>query len=810
VRADGAPIAVLEHGGGPAVRLAAGTVRLEGSYRWNDIPQRIRIPREIGILALVIDGKPVEAPVWDTQGFVWLKRDGSTEEADTNFLGVKFHAAVEDGIPLWWHTEIELTVAGKSREEDIGTVLPEGWKLAAVNSSIPVAVDETGRMKAQVRAGKWTVQVDAFRFDNPKEIRYAEGARPASDEQFVAFQAQPDLRTVEILGPPAIDVSQTTFPAKWRELPVYRWDTATPFRLEERLRGMGEQKPAGLTIARELWLDENGRGLTFRDQITGTMQQIWRLDAADGQDLGSVRSDGEGLLITRNPKNEAPGVEIRKRDLRLEATGRMDRTNAVSATGWRSDADALNVTLNLPPGWRLFALFGADWVRGDWLTAWTLLDLFLLLVFALAVFRLWGLWPGLLAFLAFGLSYHEPGAPRYLWLVLIIPLALQRVVPAGWGRRLLGAGKWIAIALFVLALVPFVARQVQQALYPQLEIVGTGDGRRLMSLGQFQEQSEVPNASAPNDILPGFDTDSTEAMNRKLDQIIIPKLELREATVREAVEILKAKSVELDTDSPAGERGVNIVLKLEGVGAEAPGVPGLDPVPAFGSSGDSRITVSLTNIPLREALKYVTGLANLKFKVERYAVSVVPLTENTDVFVTKEWTIPPDLVPRLPLSESAPAFGGGKGIADRESSKNWLIANGVTFNGQASSVYIVRSNRLIVRNTQDQVDLIDTIIREATGAKDGGSRKGSSSKLNLNYDTKARIQTGPGVPEWKWRAVSFGWNGPVSATQQVKPVLISLTLERILTALRVLLLLALAAVLLDARRLGKTFAPPSR
>ena len=75
------------------------------------------------------------------------------------------------------------------------------------------------------------------------------------------------------------------------------------------------------------------------------------------------------------------------------------------------------------------------------------------------------------------------------------------------------------------------------------------------------------------------------------------------------------------------------------------------------------------------------------------------------------------------------------------------------------------------------------------------------SKENLNYDTKARIQTGPGVPEWKWRAVSFGWNGPVSAAQQVKPVLISLTLERVLTVLRVALLLALAAVLLGARKL---------
>jgi len=254
----------------------------------------------------------------------------------------------------------------------------------------------------------------------------------------------------------------------------------------------------------------------------------------------------------------------------------------------------------------------------------------------------------------------------------------------------------------------------------------------------------------------------TERINRKLDRIIIPKLEFREATIREAIEFLKKKSQELDTDAAPGEpRGVNIVLKLEAAPggpapdaapapAGVPGIPGLDAAPAVPAPGapaaapgafvnpaDARITVSLTSIPLREALKYVTSLANLKFKVEAFAVSIVPLTESTEVLVTKEWKIPPDLIPRTPGAAagggglSAPAFGGGggaggaaaaadasrggSGIADRESAKNWLIAQGVTFNGQASAVYIVRSSRLIVRNTQDQLDLIDTIIEQGGG-----------------------------------------------------------------------------------------------
>lgn len=603
VKVNGAAVAVVEHDGAPAVQLAAGTHRLEGAYRWSDVPQRISLPRELGILALTMDGQPVDAPAWDAQGFLWLKRDGSSEEADKDFLNVKVYAALEDGIPLWLRTEVELIVSGKSREEDLGTILPEGWKLASVESAIPVAVDDAGKMKAQVRAGKWTIRADAFRSDNPKEFRYAVGAKVAAGEQLVGFRSRPEFRMVEIVGASSIDVSQTTFPEKWRELPVYRWDTTTPFRLEERMRGMGLQKPAGLTIAREWWLDENGGGLTFRDVITGQMQQIWRLDAAPGQDLGSARIGGQGQLITRNPQNAAPGVEIRTRGINLEATGRMDRAKELSATGWRSDADALKVTLNLPPGWRLFALFGADWVHGDWLTAWTLLDLFLLLIFTLAVFRIWGFAAAALAFVAFGLSYHEFGAPRYIWLILLVPLALLRVVPAGWARRLIEIGKWISIAVFVCILVPFVARQVQQALYPQLEIVGSHP-RAAMAMAEFAEGgSGTAQASAP----------------------------------------------------------------------------------------------------------------------------------------------------------AAPAEQEAVGRAAREYS-------------------VLGASRV--------------------------SKAQAVSKDNLSYDSKARIQTGPGVPEWRWRTATFGWNGPVLATQQIRPVLIPLSVERGLTILRVVLLLALAAVLLNARRLS--------
>jgi hypothetical protein len=469
VRREDSPVPVVERDGRPCVELSAGHHRIAGAFAWDgQMPQRVPVPREVGVLSLRLEGRKVDIPNWDNEGNLWLKRD-RVEATDRDTIAAQVWRIIEDGIPLWLRTEIELSVSGKSREEELGHVVPQGWSVAWVEAPLPVAVDDEGRMKAQVRAGKWTIRVDAVRTTDAGEIRFAPDAQPVAAMELVGFRALPEFRMAQLEGLQVVDVSQTTFPEKWRNLPVYQWPTDRSFRLLEQMRGMGRQKPEGLHIRRMLWLDEDGRGLTFRDEITSTRQQIWRLDVAAGQELGAAKIGGQPQLITTNPATGAQGLEVRARNLELEAIGRTGQVRDIAATGWRSPADALQMALNLPPGWRLFAVFGADWVQGDWLTAWTLLDLFLLLIFSLAVLKLWGLKAGLVAFAAFGLAYHEPGAPRLSWLFLLLPLALLRVVPDGAARKWVIAWRHLALVILVLWLVPFFAQQIQGVLYPQLE-----------------------------------------------------------------------------------------------------------------------------------------------------------------------------------------------------------------------------------------------------------------------------------------------------------------------------------------------------
>lgn len=471
VTGNGEPLVVIEKEGRPAVRLEDGRYEFAGDFAWSEMPQTIAIPQEFGILSLVVNDKTIPLPDWDAHGNVWLSRSRAME-TQQDLVTAEVYRVIEDGIPLWLRTDVELTVSGKSREEDLGWILPSGWLLSRVDSPIPVAIDEKGRLKAQVRAGKWTISLTAFHASDTKSIQYAEDAKPVVDIELVGFRAKPDFRLAEVTDVKAVDVTQTTFPEKWRDLPVYQWETKSAIGLVERIRGMGLQRPEGLRITREFWLDEDGRTLTYHDVVRGQMQQIWRLDSTDGEQLGVVRVDGQGQLITANPKTGAHGIEIRTRNLNLEAIGTIENPSEIPATGWQVDADALEVTMHLPPGWRALALFGADDVDGDWLTAWSLLDLFLLLIFTLAVYRLWGIPAGILAFVAFSLAYQEPGAPRLAWFFLLMPIGLLRVVPDGVFQKWIKAWKYIAIALLVIILIPFLVLQIQSALYPQLESHG--------------------------------------------------------------------------------------------------------------------------------------------------------------------------------------------------------------------------------------------------------------------------------------------------------------------------------------------------
>jgi general secretion pathway protein D len=309
----------------------------------------------------------------------------------------------------------------------------------------------------------------------------------------------------------------------------------------------------------------------------------------------------------------------------------------------------------------------------------------------------------------------------------------------------------------------------------------------------------------------GGEVRGTAQMTNKMNSIIIPHIEFRDTTIREAIDFLREQAAEND---PSGN-GVNIVLRLVPLGQIAPasvpvlppptgngapvpgapaqnppltapaqgaapnGSPGVPPVPVVTGPAAARITVTLDNIPLGEALRYIANQAGLKVKVEPYAVAVIPLTEQSNDLITKRYHVPPEFFGGpldvgyyigsnltgggntgagtvTGINESPPvatnvidkeavsfqtASGTGTGagassqanqtqgtsttrqtllndrqLVGRADAKTMLQSMGVSFQGGASATFWPHSGTLIVRNTQDNLDMVDALVDQANSS----------------------------------------------------------------------------------------------
>src|SRR5207302_270628 len=193
--------------------------------------------------------------------------------------------------------------------------------------------------------------------------------------------------------------------------------------------------------------------------------------------------------------------------------------------------------------------------------------------------------------------------------------------------------------------------------------------------------------------------------------------------------------VEHGWEQPVRQYGTGVgpieAAVASGTPAVTPGPPSLPPV----NPAAARITLTLNQIPLGEALRYIASQAGLKVKVEPFAVLILPLSEQSNELTTKEYRVPPGFIGSTvnvgvsTLSQGAyktapgaTATGtgkdtqettGGQLLVNREGAREFLESQGVPFPAGASAHFLPQSSRLIVRNTIDNLELVDALVEQA-------------------------------------------------------------------------------------------------
>lgn len=234
----------------------------------------------------------------------------------------------------------------------------------------------------------------------------------------------------------------------------------------------------------------------------------------------------------------------------------------------------------------------------------------------------------------------------------------------------------------------------------------------------------LPDTSTGGKALPGAST-AMAAILQKLNDIKFPEIKFREASLADVVQYLSAESQKLD---PKGE-GVNIVLGpgVSTVVEEAPAAPeagAAAPAPAPSGGSGRKITLALRNVPMIEALKYITSLANLKYRIESNAVLIVPTDYPDDKLITRFYPVTAGAFSKFVTAPTGAGGGGGGVGADNVKLgtgpgatvgnvdvKELFTGAGIPFTPAGSTIfYNERTSTIIIHNTPENIEAFERAL----------------------------------------------------------------------------------------------------
>ncbi|MDX1679794.1 MAG: Amuc_1098 family type IV pilus outer membrane protein [Akkermansiaceae bacterium] len=255
------------------------------------------------------------------------------------------------------------------------------------------------------------------------------------------------------------------------------------------------------------------------------------------------------------------------------------------------------------------------------------------------------------------------------------------------------------------------------------------DHTRIELLQQVEEAWELAVPDAEPVVQPPVDPNAQEQygialITEKLRRIKV-NVDFNDTTVEDAIEFLRQRARELDTvELDPDKKGVNFVVRTPdnagGVGADdglGDALGGAD----FGGGnlGQKRIPeLRLRNVPLEVALDYICEATDLRYKIDNYAVTLVPKTDTGEEIFPRTFTVPPDFRDKL---AGEAGDGGGTtdpfavsstpadtGIKPLPAVDELLRKSGIIFPDGASAT--LTGNKLLVSNTPTELDKVEQLV----------------------------------------------------------------------------------------------------
>ena len=490
----------------PIIELEKGHYLITGQFRWPRIPESISIPSQYAFVKMTLNDEVIAFPKI-ADGDLWLQ-ELQPDKAEQDSIDIDVARRVTDGSYIAFDTHIELSVSGKMREVILGKVLPKDVELIGIEAELPSFLDARGLLHVKLKPGSWKIQVKGYAKQTLLTWQRPAQSHHWPKEEIWVFKGDENLRLGKLSGAVMIDNSQALMPSDWYQLPSYLLREDDVLNYDIQHRGKPLHMDNQLTLNRTLWLAFDNESYTFSDHITGLMINDWRLSMLSPNLLQSAEDQDGAVLITTEAADER-GLENRYPGVDIKARGIFSADSHIAISGWKSNFERVALTLNLPPGNKLFAVFGADSVSDSWWGNWTIWASFIVLLAAFAASRLVSITVGILTALMLIVIYQESGVPILAIGNFILALAIKKHQPFELLKSIVNAYWVMSVAVIVGAILFFSAMQLRVVIHPQLA----------------SHQSAVENFNAPSLMEMNIVTEQMKSRSRQQDYSAMAEVE---------------------------------------------------------------------------------------------------------------------------------------------------------------------------------------------------------------------------------------------------------------------------------------------
>ena len=197
-------------------------------------------------------------------------------------------------------------------------------------------------------------------------------------------------------------------------------------------------------------------------------------------------------------------------------------------------------------------------------------------------------------------------------------------------------------------------------------------------------------------------------VSEKMAGMVVPNVDLEQASLFEAVDFLRNQARALDTGTvDSADKGINIVVNL-----------GNDPDGSGAKISARRMNLKVQNVPFLSLLQMICEQIGAKFTVGDYAVTLRPLSSDVTEIVTRSYRVPPDFLSgenAIAQDADVDIFDAGASgkealLPKRMSAIDKLKDYGIPFPQGTFASYNPTAGSLTVKHTADVQDIVQNLV----------------------------------------------------------------------------------------------------